>query len=176
MSQQDTETMSTLIVSLLYLLYAILILAAQWKMYQKMGRKGWESLVPFRNIYVIFEELYADGWKMLLLLIPFYRLYLTVKCCIDLSRAFGKSVGFGLGMAFFSPIFFCLLGFGNAVYQSPHPRPAEALPSESVTVYVDLKRNREAAQDLRDLTWMKQTGEISEDTYEEIKSKLLRQL
>ena len=63
MSQQDTETMSTLIVSLLYLLYAILILAAQWKMYQKMGRKGWESLVPFRNIYVIFEELYADGWK-----------------------------------------------------------------------------------------------------------------
>ena len=145
MSQQDTETMSTLIVSLLYLLYAILVLAAQWKMYQKMGRKGWESLVPFRNIYVIFEELYADGWKMLLL-------------------------------AFFSPIFFCLLGFGNAVYQSPHPRPAEALPSESVTVYVDLKRSREAAQDLRDLTWMKQTGEISEDTYEEIKSKLLRQL
>ena len=87
----------------------------------------------------------------------------------------GKHI-YTIGDGYVSRLTVGIDGFGNAVYQSPHPRPAEALPSESVTVYVDLKRSREAAQDLRDLTWMKQTGEISEDTYEEIKSKLLRQL
>ena len=55
---------------MLELVVTIISLAASWRIYQKMGRKGWEGIVPFYNTYVLFEELYGNGWRMLLMLIP----------------------------------------------------------------------------------------------------------
>jgi hypothetical protein len=33
------------------------------------------------------------------------------------AQAFGKGTGFGLGLAFLGPIFYCILGFGDDQYQ-----------------------------------------------------------
>ena len=38
---------------------------------------------------------------------------------IELAKCFGKGAGFGLGLALLSPIFFPLLGFGDAKYRGP---------------------------------------------------------
>jgi len=39
-----------------------------------------------------------------------------VRMYIHLAKAFGKSAGFGWGLAFLAPIFLMILGFGNAQY------------------------------------------------------------
>ena len=60
---------------ILSLIIGILTLVAEWMIFKKMGRQGWEGIVPFYNTYVLCQELYGNGWKFLLLLIPIYNIY-----------------------------------------------------------------------------------------------------
>ena len=98
------------------LVLTVLTIVGQWKYFEKMGRQGWEGIVPIYNAYVLFEELYGNGWRMLLMLIPLYNIYLAFKVNIDLAHAFGLGAGFGIGLTLLNPIFTCILGFGNAAY------------------------------------------------------------
>lgn len=41
-----------------------------------------------------------------------------------LAKSFGKETGFGIGLVFFSFIFFLFLGFGDAKYIGPNGVPA----------------------------------------------------
>lgn len=101
------------------LAFGILTLVAMWKVFNKMGYAGWEAIVPFYNVYIIFKELYGNGWKMLLLLIPLFNIYVIVKLDLDLANAFGKSTGFGIGLIFLNAIFMCIMGFDDSPYTSP---------------------------------------------------------
>ena len=78
------------------IILVIVTLIASWMMYRKMGREGWEAIIPLYSSYVLFEELYGNGWKFLLLFIPIYNIYLTFKLYIDLAKAFNKPAGFGV--------------------------------------------------------------------------------
>lgn len=64
---------------ILELIIGILTLVAEWMIFKKMGRQGWEGIVPFYNTYVLCQELYGNGWKFLLLLIPIYNIYFVIK-------------------------------------------------------------------------------------------------
>lgn len=68
---------------ILELIIGILTLVAEWMIFKKMGRQGWEGIVPFYNTYVLCQELYGNGWKFLLLLIPIYNIYFVIKMNID---------------------------------------------------------------------------------------------
>lgn len=52
---------------ILSLIIGILTLVAEWMIFKKMGRQGWEGIVPIYNTYVLCQELYGNGWKFLLL-------------------------------------------------------------------------------------------------------------
>lgn len=93
-------------------LYVITIIA-NWKVYEKLGRQGWECIIPVYNMYALFDALYGDGIKFLFLLIPFYNIYVMIKLYIDLAKAFGQSGAFAAGLILVNPIFMAILGFGN---------------------------------------------------------------
>ena len=40
---------------LINLIIVIAALAGLWKSFEKMGRKGWEGIVPFYNFYVLSQ-------------------------------------------------------------------------------------------------------------------------
>lgn len=92
----------------------VVVLVAYYKIFEKLGRKGWEGLIPIYNTYVLFKVLYGNGWQFLLLLIPFYGIYRAIKCTVDLGKKFHKSTGFIIGMIFLAPIFYLILAFGNS--------------------------------------------------------------
>ena len=46
---------------ILELIIGILTLVAEWMIFKKMGRQGWEGIVPFYNTYVLCQELYGNG-------------------------------------------------------------------------------------------------------------------
>lgn len=75
---------------ILELIIGILTLVAEWMIFKKMGRQGWEGIVPFYNTYVLCQELYGNGWKFLLLLIPIYNIYFVIKMNIDWAKAFNQ--------------------------------------------------------------------------------------
>lgn len=100
------------------LIITILSLVSSWMIFKKMGRQGWEGIVPVYNMYVLCQELYGNGWKFLLMLIPLYNIYFIIKLYIDWSNAFGMGVGFAIGMLLLPFIFQLILAFGKAQYRN----------------------------------------------------------
>jgi uncharacterized membrane protein YhaH (DUF805 family) len=60
---------------------------------------------------------WSAGWWLLLLLIPFVNFIIAIILSIDISKRFGKGVGFAIGMILLPFIFWPILGFGSAQYQ-----------------------------------------------------------
>lgn len=120
-------------------IYIAAAFAGQYLVFQKMGRQGWEGLVPFYSTYVLFEKLYGKGWKCLTLLIPIYNIYVAFKLYIDLAHSFGMPTAFGIGLTLLTPVFLILLACGDAKYIGPdYGAPAQGFtpdysdPSENV--------------------------------------------
>ena len=164
------------------LIVTVLVLAANWMIFQKMGRKGWEAIVPLYNGFVLFEELYGNGWKMLLLLIPFYDIYLVFKVCIDVAHRFHKSTAFGVGMVFIYPVFGAILAFSDAVYgdgtkaQKGDDPVSETINSAKEFVsntFSGNKKDPEALNKLEQLKRMHDDGILSDEEYEKIKKNLM---
>lgn len=120
---------------LLWLAIYVVFIIANWKIYTKAGRAGWKSLIPIYNMWVLFEIVGWEGWKIFLLLIPFYNIYLIIKFYIELSKAYSQESIFALGLILLNPVFMLILAFGNAKYArtpvSVGPAPeASATPAQ----------------------------------------------
>ena len=99
---------------LLEIIGAILSMVGSWMIFKKMGRQGWEGIVPIYSTYVLCKVLYGNGWKFLLLLIPFYNIYFAIKMMVDLATAFNQGVGFAIGLLLLPFVFNLILAFGGA--------------------------------------------------------------
>lgn len=109
-----------LVVLAIPLLVAILQLAGMWRVFTKANRAGWAAIIPIYNLYVMLKIGDNAWWWLLLLFVPVVNLYAQYKIHAGVARAFGKGIGFGLGLAFLGPIFFPLLGFGDYRYTDPN--------------------------------------------------------
>ena len=107
------------VVVVIYLAVIIVSLAGMWKVFAKAGKPGWGAIVPIYNTILLLEIVGKPIWWLLLLFIPCVGIVVSVILCIELAKCFGKGAGFGLGLALLSPIFFPLLGFGDAKYRGP---------------------------------------------------------
>lgn len=103
------------IAMLVSLCLSVVVIVGEWKMYEKAGQAGWKCLIPFYNIYVEFDFVYGNGWRWLLLLIPFANIYFAIKLCFDMAKVFGQSTAFGFGLLFLEPIFILIIGFSKDI-------------------------------------------------------------
>ncbi len=111
-----SETTPVLLL-LIFLLLFFIYIVAYWKLFVKAGESGWKSLIPIYNAYIFFKIVYGKGWYFLLLLIPFVNFVVYINATLDLARAYGKSLLFGVGLVFLSPIFILILAFGKSEYR-----------------------------------------------------------
>jgi hypothetical protein len=103
--------------TLVMLAITVLFVAAFWKVFSKAGEPGWASLVPIYNAIVLLRIAGKPAWWFVLMLLPVINFVIIILVSIALAQSFGKSTGFGLGLAFLGPIFFPMLAFGDARYQ-----------------------------------------------------------
>lgn len=103
------------------LVFYALIIVANWKIFTKAGKPGWASIIPFYNLYVLFEIVGMNGWLFLLLCLPIVNIVMMIILYINLAKAFGKGTGFIIGLIFLPNIFTLILAFGSAQYQGPQP-------------------------------------------------------
>lgn len=100
----------------------VLLIAASWKIFEKAGVPGWTSLIPFYSQYKLAQLVFGNGWIFLLAIIPCVGFIYNIVFCIKLAKAYGKGVGFGIGLILLNPIFMLILGFGSAEYVSLESR------------------------------------------------------
>ncbi len=106
--------------------FAVVILVAcllqtisMWIVFEKAGEPGWAAIVPYYNMWVLAEVGDKPGWLGLLFCfggaIPFVGsivvLVLWAVISIGVARAFGRGVGFGIGLALVPIVFYPILAF-----------------------------------------------------------------
>jgi Family of unknown function (DUF5684) len=110
------------ILTLFFFAMIFVMIAAQWKVFTKAGQPGWACLIPILNLLVILKLVKRPMWWILLFLIPFVNFVTLLIVLVDLAKAFGKGIGFAIGLIILGPIFYLILGFGSATYQlEPEP-------------------------------------------------------
>jgi len=97
-------------------LVLILILVSLWKIFIKAKKPGWAALVPIYNIVVMLEIVGMPTWYIFLMFIPLVNLVIGLMILVNLTKAFGKSTGFVLGMIFLPLIFYPILAFDKSEY------------------------------------------------------------
>lgn len=112
--------MPIMIVSVIIeLVIAVYIIFITWRVFEKAGRKGWESIIPFYNIYVAFTIAGLEWWYLILMFVPFVNIYVAVHLSIELAHRFNKSTAFGFGLLFLNPIFMSILAFEKDTVYTP---------------------------------------------------------
>ena len=116
-----------------YLAIIAFSIVVMWKIFKKAGKEGWIALIPFYNLYTLFEITWGNGWLFLLTflsIIPFIGsiavLVIAILTNIKLAKAFGKSGGFAVGLIFLSLIFMAILAFDNSEYVGVEGKTASA--------------------------------------------------
>lgn len=114
--------------------------AAMWMIFEKAGERGWKSLIPVYNLYIMYKicwntnvfwvvlvlEILSNIWKkndggsflvsILAFIVGALLLIIQIFYCLKLSRAFGFGAAFAVGLYFLHTIFILILGFGNCRY------------------------------------------------------------
>lgn len=101
---------------LIWLAIVLLMIAGMWKVFVKAGKPGWAAIIPIYNIVVLCEIAGKPAWWVVLFFIPFVNFIVAIILSIAVAKKFGKGTGYGLGLALLSPIFYPMLGFGDARY------------------------------------------------------------
>jgi|SRR5690625_239763 len=108
-----------LFVTVIYLAIIVLLIAAQWKIFSKANKPGWACLIPIYNVIVLLEIIGKPWWWLLLMLIPYVNIIFSIWAINLLSKSFGKSEGFTVGLLLLSIVFYPILAFGDAKYIGP---------------------------------------------------------
>ncbi|WP_236355038.1 DUF5684 domain-containing protein [Konateibacter massiliensis] len=119
-SYDESAIMAVLGVYLIVILViGVLTLAGMWKMFTKAGLAGWKCIIPIYNLYCLCKITWGTGWVFLAYIIPIVSFVISIMTSYKLAKAFGKGIGFTLGLIFLPTIFYIILGFGKAEYTAP---------------------------------------------------------
>jgi Family of unknown function (DUF5684) len=99
-----------------WLAAVVVSIVAVWRLFEKAGRPGWASLIPFYNLVVMLQISGRSGWWLLGMFVPLLNIFVGIRLPFDLAKAFGRGIGFGFGLLFLSMIFAPILAFGDARY------------------------------------------------------------
>lgn len=125
------------------LIFYVIVVVATWKIFEKMGEPGWKSLIPFYNMYVLFDHIWigilgpvatilmscstifnqatqnGNTNTMLAMVVAIVTLigaFIWSVGLYKLSKAFGKGIGFFFILFLFQGIGMLILGFGSDRY------------------------------------------------------------
>ena len=118
------------IVLVVFLIAGLIIsIIALWKVFEKAGKKGWHSIIPFYGYWVLTEIAGLNWWWFLLLICDSFfsifeidelstlanlvSLFASFNCYYNIAKRFNKTNGYSICAGIFSGIFVLLLGFSK---------------------------------------------------------------
>lgn len=105
---------------IMFLSFIVLMVASMWVIYEKAGKPGWTSIVPIYNYFIFLEIIGKPWWWFLLSGVPIVNIVFLIWGFNLLSKSFGKTEGFTVGLLFIPVIFVPILAFGEDVeYKGP---------------------------------------------------------
>jgi hypothetical protein len=106
------------------LIIAVITIVGKWKVYEKAGKPGWAAIIPVYTWIVMLEIVGKPIWWIFLFFIPCVNIIFMIWTINLLSKSYGQSEGFTVGLVLLGFVFYPILGFGS--YQYLGPSAAEA--------------------------------------------------
>lgn len=107
-------------VLIIYLAILVVFCIGCWKMVAKAGMPGILGLIPIVNLFVLPIVGGKPWWWAFMLFIPIVgQLLYMILVSLSIAERFGRGIGTVLGLIFLTPIFVCILGFGDAEWSPP---------------------------------------------------------
>lgn len=136
---------SMMVLGGMYLIFAfvwwILQIIANWNIFTKASEAGWKSLIPIYGDYVSYKIAWQTSYfwlnfilgillsyvsnanlnesmflSLIVILLKIALTVINIMYCVKLARAFGRGIGFAIGLILLQPIFLLILGFGSDQY------------------------------------------------------------
>ncbi len=119
-----TANNSDLILALVFFIAAITMFTvygvSKMRIFAKAGQFGSIAFVPYSSTRLLLRICGLSESFAWLLRIPLLGgIVLRMLCGVPLARAFGKGVGFGLGLSFLGLVFYPILAFDDSKYIGP---------------------------------------------------------
>lgn len=121
----------------------LLLAIANWRVFTKAGEAGWKSFIPILSGHVSYRIAWHPAFYwigivlaaaantlnsmeitrenvfvgMLAVLFAVAYVVITAMQTYKLARAFGKGIGFTIGLIVLEPIFMMIIAFGSARYE-----------------------------------------------------------
>ena len=110
---------------IVYLAIIVVAIAGMWKTFEKAGKPGWAAIIPIYNIYIMIEIVGKPSIWLLWCLLPCVNFVFAIWLYNLISKSFGKSEGFTVGLVLLGFIFWPILGFSDAKYLGPSAAEAQ---------------------------------------------------
>lgn len=108
-----------LLFTVVYFGIIVLMFASLWFIFVKAGEPGWKGIIPIANGFFLMKVIGKEWFWALIFLIPLIGMLFGLYVMYLLAQAFGKGIGFTVGLIFLPFIFLPLLAFGDAQYTDP---------------------------------------------------------
>lgn len=106
--------------SVWFTLICLISILPMWKIFEKAGQDGWKSIIPIYNTIILLKICGLSPFLVILSFIPYVTFILSIILWYNLSKAFGKGIGFTLGLIFLDVIFLFILAFDSSEYNNPN--------------------------------------------------------
>lgn len=127
-----------IILAIILIAFVIVATIANWKVYKKAGRNGWECIIPFYSYWVLTEIAGLEWWWFLLAIVDsiisilgfedlsslgnLVSLFASFNIYFNIARKFNKNKKISICAGIFSGIFVLIFGFSkNEVYNASIP-------------------------------------------------------
>lgn len=104
----------------LMILAMLVLIVAEWQIYEKAGEAGWKSLIPVYRTYIYYRIAMGSGWWFILQYIPVIGFIMRAVACYSFSKSFGHGLLFCIGLYFLPFVFEAYLAFGDDEYLGPN--------------------------------------------------------
>ena len=110
------------VIIIIALAIAVFQIIVTWKMFEKAGKPGWAAIIPIYSTYILFQIIGYKWYYLFFFLlggVPIIGgvalLAFTVHYNIKLAKAFGKEIGFGIGLALIPIVFIAIIAFDKDI-------------------------------------------------------------
>ena len=129
--------MFTAFITELFFATYILVFTGMWYVFEKAGKPGWGVLIPIYNIVLMCEIAKKPTWWIAMFFIPIANIVFAVMLMDDISKSFGKSSGFTVGLVLLGAVFFPILGYGDAVHVDGNDTNNQPTPEKNDSDLLD---------------------------------------